>query len=89
MTRLGELDLKHAAKEAAGNWQRFNCFVWFRDKELKKPEDWAVIYLDGGSEQPFVIWKVSGEASYHIWPEKTDLWPPEAMAMLRDKAGQQ
>lgn len=52
-------------------------------------EDWAVLYLDSVSEQPFVIWKVSGEASYRIWPEKTDLWPPEAMAMLRDKAGQQ
>ena len=44
MTRLGELELKDAATEAAGNWQRFQCFVWFRDTELKKPEDWAVIY---------------------------------------------
>ena len=44
MTRLGELDLKDAAKQAAGNWQRFSCFVWYRDRELKKPEDWAVIY---------------------------------------------
>ena len=52
-------------------------------------EDWAVVYLDSVSKQPFVIWKVSGEASYRIWPEKTDLWPPEAMAVLRDKAGQQ
>ena len=52
-------------------------------------EDWAVIYLDGGSERPFVIWKVSGEASYRFWPEETDLWPPEAMAVLREKAGQQ
>ncbi len=52
-------------------------------------EDWAVLYLDSVSRQPFVIWKVSGEASYRIWPEKTDLWPPEAMAVLRDKAGQQ
>ncbi|MDB5336774.1 MAG: hypothetical protein JWN70_2393 [Planctomycetaceae bacterium] len=43
MTRLGELDLKDAAKDAAGNWQRFSCFVWYRDKELKKPDDWAVI----------------------------------------------
>ena len=43
MTQLGELDLKDAAKEAAGNWQRFSCF-WYRDRELKKPEDWAVIY---------------------------------------------
>lgn len=44
MTQLGELDLKDAAIEAAGNWQRFSCFVWFRDKELKRSEDWAVIY---------------------------------------------
>lgn len=44
MTRLGELDLKDAAKLAAGNWQRFNCFVWYRDPEPKKPEDWSVIY---------------------------------------------
>ena len=44
MTRLGELDLKEAAKQAAGNWQHFKCFVWDRDSELKKPEDWAVIY---------------------------------------------
>jgi hypothetical protein len=44
MTRLGELDLEDAAKQAAGNWQRFSCFVWFRDRELKKPEDWGIIY---------------------------------------------
>lgn len=44
MTCLGELDLMDAAKTAAGNWQRFSCFIWFRDDELEKPEDWAVIY---------------------------------------------
>ena len=44
MTRLGELDLKDAAKDAAGNSQRFQCFVWYRDRELKRPQDWAVIY---------------------------------------------
>lgn len=44
MTQLGELDLKDAAKQTAGNWQHFKCFVWDRDSELKKPEDWAVIY---------------------------------------------
>jgi hypothetical protein len=44
MTRLGELELKDAAREAAGNWQDFNCFAWFRKSELKKPEDWAIIY---------------------------------------------
>ena len=41
---LGELDLKDAAKAAAGNWQDFQCFVWFRDSELKRPEDWSIIY---------------------------------------------
>lgn len=44
MTQLGELDLEDAAKQAAGNWQRFNCFVWFRDKELKEAEDWSIVY---------------------------------------------
>lgn len=44
MTQLGELELKDAAKQAAGNWQRFKCFIWFRDQELKRPEDWSVIY---------------------------------------------
>lgn len=42
--RLGELDLKDAAKIAAGNWQRFPNFVWSRATELEKPEDWAVFY---------------------------------------------
>ena len=41
---LGELELKDAAKEAAGNWRKFECFIWFRNQELKKPEDWSVIY---------------------------------------------
>jgi hypothetical protein len=41
---LGELDLDEAAKQAAGNWQSFQCFVWFRDRDLKDAEQWAVIY---------------------------------------------
>ena len=44
MTRLGELDLNDAAHAAAGNWQRFDCFAWFRQSELKRPDDWSVIY---------------------------------------------
>lgn len=44
MTRLGELDLEEAAKEAAGNWRKFTCFAWFRQRDLEKPEDWAIIY---------------------------------------------
>ena len=44
MTMLGELDLKTAAKEAAGNWQRFECFAWDRARELARPENWAIVY---------------------------------------------
>jgi len=44
MTQLGELDLEDAAQEAAGNWKRFNCFIWHRDRELETPDDWAIIY---------------------------------------------
>ena len=44
MTALGELTLEDAAKEAAGNWQRFESFVWFRDSEIADPDNWAIIY---------------------------------------------
>lgn len=44
MTRLGGLELKDAAKEAAGNWRNFNCFAWFRKSDLTKPEDWSILY---------------------------------------------
>jgi hypothetical protein len=44
--KLGELDLAEAAKKAAGNWQSFQCFVWFRDRELNDAEQWAVIYTN-------------------------------------------
>lgn len=44
MPRLGELELANAAKEAAGNWSDFNRFAWFRQRELKRPQDWAIFY---------------------------------------------
>ena len=44
MPRLGELELTDAAREAAGNWQDFDCFAWFRQRELKRPDDWAIFY---------------------------------------------
>jgi hypothetical protein len=44
MTQLATLDLESAARKAAGNWQHFDCFVWFRQRELETPEDWAIIY---------------------------------------------
>lgn len=42
--KLGELDIEEAAKKVAGNWQDFNCFIWFRDRELTDADQWAVIY---------------------------------------------
>jgi hypothetical protein len=41
---IGEMTIDEAAKEAAGNWQRFSCFVWFRERDIPDPENWAVIY---------------------------------------------
>ena len=42
--RLGELDLDEAAVAAAGNWQKFDCFVWFHESDLDDAENWAVFY---------------------------------------------
>jgi len=39
---LGTLDLEEAAKNAVGNWQKFNSFVWWR--EVDDADRWAIIY---------------------------------------------
>ena len=44
MPILGELSVEDAAEQAAGNWQRFNSFVWFRDREVEDADQWAIIY---------------------------------------------
>jgi len=41
---LGEMTLDEAAKAAAGNWQRFECFVWHRARDLDDADDWAIVY---------------------------------------------
>lgn len=46
MTKLGELDVETAAKQAAGNWRRFECFSWDRTRELSRPEHWAIVYTN-------------------------------------------
>lgn len=43
-TTMGTLELKDAARQAAGNWQRMSCFVWFRASELDDADNWSVIY---------------------------------------------
>lgn len=41
---LDTLDLEEAAQKAAGNWQQFNSFVWFRNREIEDADKWAIIY---------------------------------------------
>jgi hypothetical protein len=41
---LGELSLEDAAKQAAGNWQEFHCFAWWRKDDLPDADKWAIIY---------------------------------------------
>ena len=40
--RLGEMDLEAAAKAAAGNWKKFECFAWHR--ELNDADQWCIVY---------------------------------------------
>lgn len=42
--KLAQLDLEAAAKETAGNWHDFQCFIWFRDRELEDADNWSIIY---------------------------------------------
>jgi hypothetical protein len=44
MTAIGGMTIEDAAREAAGNWERFTCFVWDRLREIDDPEDWAIVY---------------------------------------------
>ena len=41
---IGEMTLEDAAKEAAGNWQRWSCFVWFRERDIADPNAWTILY---------------------------------------------
>jgi hypothetical protein len=39
-----EMTLEEAAKEAAGSWRNFECFVWHRQSEIADPDNWAIMY---------------------------------------------
>jgi hypothetical protein len=49
--------------------------------------DWAVLYLHRATAGVFAVWHVSGEIEPRLFPQDTTLWPPEAMAVLRGRAG--
>ena len=44
MGAIGEMTLEHAAREAAGNWRSWTCFVWDRLREIHDPECWSMLY---------------------------------------------
>ncbi len=44
MTTTLALDLEAAAREAAGNWHKFNCFCWYRKSDLADADNWAICY---------------------------------------------
>jgi hypothetical protein len=44
MGAIGEMTLEDAAREAAGNWRSWTCFVWDRLREIHDPECWSMLY---------------------------------------------
>jgi hypothetical protein len=44
MTALGEMTLEDAAALTAGNWKRFECFCWDRERDIPDPNNWAIFY---------------------------------------------
>ncbi len=44
--KLGELTLEEVAKEAAGNWRKFDSFCWHRARDLDDAENWAIVYTE-------------------------------------------
>ena len=44
MAKIGEMTLEDAAREAAGNWRSWTCFVWDREREIDDAENWSIIY---------------------------------------------
>src|SRR6516162_9356210 len=44
MTALGEMTLEDAAALTAGNWKRFECFCWDRERDVPDSDNWAIFY---------------------------------------------
>ena len=44
MATIGEMTVEHPAREAAGNWSSWRCFVWDREREIDDAANWAIIY---------------------------------------------
>jgi hypothetical protein len=44
MSTVGEMTTEDAAREAAGNWKSWTCFVWDRERDLDDSDNWAILY---------------------------------------------
>jgi hypothetical protein len=44
MAEIGTKTVEDAARELAGNWAKWDSFVWHRRRELDDPDSWSVIY---------------------------------------------
>jgi hypothetical protein len=42
---LTEEQLQKKANEAAGNWQKFDCFIWDHDAQPEDSENWCIVNL--------------------------------------------
>lgn len=41
---LGDMTVEEAAAETAGNWRDFECFVWWREREIEDSDQWMIHY---------------------------------------------
>jgi hypothetical protein len=44
MSSIETMSLEDAANAAAGNWQKFNSFVWWRAREMEDAADFGIYY---------------------------------------------
>lgn len=44
MSSIGTLELEVAAKQSAGNWRKFESFVWWRAREMDDAADHPIIH---------------------------------------------
>jgi hypothetical protein len=40
----GRRSVEEAARASAGNWRNFDSFVWWRESELRDPDQWLIHY---------------------------------------------
>lgn len=49
---IGESTIEDAARETAGNWQRFDSFIWYGRPAGVNPKEWAIVYTSNRDSGP-------------------------------------